>query len=139
MEKNDDEMPLPYVKALSSEVKETKKIIAVAHQRMEKRKVENQEYYEPAKSLFYSVKNTRQELSQRADAVLQKIKEETDQLTELNETNLQCLQELMASEELLNEKQNISSEQPITTAVRAISAMFPFVIFGLFVVCSKRK
>ena len=132
-----DEMPLPYVKALSNEVKETKQIIAVAHNRMEQRKIENRNYYEPAKILTQNVRKTRIEFAARADAVMQKINEEMDELRKLKETNEHCLEELQKSAELLENAQSGHVDQPLGIAVRAIAAMFPFVAFGLYVVRSK--
>ena len=135
---DNDEMPLPYVKALSNEVKETKQIIAVAHNKMEQRKIENRNYYEPAKILTQNVRKTRVEFARRADAVLNKINEESEQLKQLKETNEQCLAELQKSAELLEDAKEGNIGQPLGIAVRAIAAMFPFVAFGLFVVCSQR-
>ena len=133
------EMPLPYVKALSNEVKETKQIISVAQQRMEQRKTENRQYYEPAKVLTENVKQTRVLFAQCADAVLKKINEESEELRRLKQTNEECLDELEKSAGVLANAQEGNIDQPLSIAVRAIAAMFPFVAFGLFVVCSKNK
>lgn len=132
-----EEMPLPYIKALTNEIKETKQIIAEAQNHMYYRKHENQKYYEPATVLLNSVKNTRQEFINRADAVINMINNETQQLLELKEQNAKNALQLQKSAEIIKSNSDPESDQPVGIAVRAIGAMFPFIVFGLYSICFK--
>ena len=136
--KDYDDMPLPYVKALTSEVKETKQIIKETKEKMDLRKKENQDYYEPANVLFESVRNTHREFDARAEAVLQKINDEKEELLRLKRCNEDNLTELQKSAEVFRQESEENKDQPLGIAIRAIAAMFPFVAFGLFTICSKK-
>ncbi|EAY06118.1 hypothetical protein TVAG_067780 [Trichomonas vaginalis G3] len=133
----EDEMPLPYIKALTHEIKETKQIVAEAQEHMYTRKRENQEYYEPATALLNSVKNTRQELIARAYAVISMIDNETQQLKEIKEQNSRHVHELQLTSDVLNQESDEETDNPLGIAVRAIGTMFPFIVFGLYTICSK--
>ena len=130
-------MPLPYVKALTREIKEIKQVILKTQDQMQKRMEENHKIYEPTENLFRSVQNTRKLFDMCSNKVLNIIDEEKGELTKYKQQNMESLKELEKSAEFLTKMKEADNDSPVLMAVRAIAVMFPFIAFGLFNVGSK--
>lgn len=133
----EEELPMPYIRALTSEIKETKNIITTAHNQMIERKQESKEYYEPATVLYHNVKKTRMEFEKKADEILELINKESKDLNKLKKVNEISIKELDAAAQMLAQAPDPEEDQPIKLAVRAVAVLFPFVTFALFSICSK--
>ena len=135
MEEN--QFPPKLIKALSNEVKDTKNIIFQSYQTMVNRRESSKDYYQPAKSILASIKQTRTVLSKQVDACVSKIEDEIRQLHEIEAKNAYSIEELRKTSEILNELPLPGDENPISLAIRSLSAMAPFVIFALMCLCSE--
>ena len=104
---------------------------------MLKRRNDANEYYEPAKNLHYSIKQTRQRFQEKANAALELIANETNQLRQIHEVNKQSIEELNRSAEYLKGMKSEPNDSPIRLAVRTVSSFLPFIAFGIIAFCAR--
>lgn len=129
--------PPKLIKALSTEVKDTKGVISQAYQTMVQRREGSRDYYMPANALLASVQQTRESFRAQADACVSLITDETRQLREIAAKNAYSIAALRRTSENLRRAPQPGDENPISLAIRSLSAMAPFVIFALMCFCSE--
>lgn len=124
-------MPLPYIRALSNEVKETKQMFIETEEKMLERKSESLEHYRPVNNLLDSVRDTRVKFHHRAELLFNMIENETEQLLEIQRINNETVEQIRDTIDSIKEKGNEKDNNSVCLVVRSIAAFFPFILYAM--------
>lgn len=122
---------------LSSEVKESKEIISQSYFTMLQRQQDSTKYYQPVNVFLEHIRRTRDEFNRQVDCALQLIEDETKQLQELQNVNIDSIKELQNSAAILRNAVLPEDDNPIALAIRSFAAMLPLVSFAIITFCTK--
>ena len=125
------ELPAPYMRALTNEVKSIQKIIDKAHGMMEQRTEEDKRYYEPTNALIDAIKSARFRFLENVADAAEIIEEETQRIEKIKQANQSALDELMISTNVLADAPIPEDSHPVGLAVRSLASIFPFLVFSL--------